>query len=204
MTALECADEGEAVERAADLIASRGRSSAGIRGAANGVRGALGNRSILANPAVPDMKERINRKIKRRESFRPFAPSVLRKDVARYFEQDIASPFMMHVVKFRPEWRAAFPAVTHVDGTGRMQSVEEANNPLYYALLHAMKRRTGHGMLLNTSFNENEPVVDTPAQALDCYLRTDLDALVMGRFVLVRKQRADGEAGPPTGEPSSQ
>ncbi len=201
MTALECADDGEAVERAADLIASgaiigwyQGRSEWGPR--------ALGNRSILANPAVPDMKERINRKIKRRESFRPFAPSVLREDVARYFEQDIASPFMMHVVKFRPEWRAAFPAVTHVDGTGRMQSVEEANNPLYYALLHAMKRRTGHGMLLNTSFNENEPVVDTPAQALDCYLRTDLDALVMGRFVLV-KLRADGEAGPPTGEPSN-
>ncbi len=200
VNAREYADEHAAAEHAADLIAGgavigwyQGRSEWGPR--------ALGNRSILANPAVPDMKERINRKIKRRESFRPFAPSVLREDVARYFEQDIASPFMMHVVKFRPEWRSAFPAVTHVDGTGRLQSVEAANNPLYHALLHAVKRRTGHGMLLNTSFNENEPVVDTPAQALDCYLRTDLDALVMGRFVLV-KPRADDEAERRAGERS--
>ena len=200
VTARECSDPGEAVEIAADLIAGgavvgwyQGRSEWGPR--------ALGNRSILADPAVPDMKDRINRKIKRRESFRPFAPSVLRKDVARYFEQDIASPFMMHVVKFRPDWRKAFPAVTHVDGTGRLQTVEQANNPLYYALLVAMKRRTGHGMLLNTSFNENEPVVDTPAQALDCYLRTDLDALVMGRFVAV-KPGADGAGARQAGAPS--
>jgi len=200
VTAREYASETEAVEAAADLIAGgavvgwyQGRSEWGPR--------ALGNRSILANPAVPDMKDRINRKIKRRESFRPFAPSVLREDVARYFEQDIASPFMMHVVKFRLEWRTTFPAVTHVDGTGRLQTVEQANNPLYHALLLATKRRTGHGILLNTSFNENEPVVDTPAQALDCYLRTDLDALVMGRFVLV-KPRGAGEGEPPADEPS--
>lgn len=188
--ARECADMAQTVEMAADLIAGgavvgwyQGRSEWGPR--------ALGNRSILANPSVPDMKDRINRKIKRRESFRPFAPSVLLSDVGRYFEQDIASPFMMHVVRFRPEWRAAFPAVTHVDGTGRLQTVSEETNPLYHALLQAMKRRTGHGMVLNTSFNENEPVVETPAQALDCYLRTDMDGLVMGRFVLV-KAGADG------------
>ena len=201
VTARECISEAETVEAAAGLIADgavigwyQGRSEWGPR--------ALGNRSILANPAVPDMKDRINRKIKGRESFRPFAPSVLREDVARYFEQDIASPFMMHVVKFRPEWRMAFPAVTHIDGTGRLQTVEEANNPLYHALLLATKRRTGHGMLLNTSFNENEPVVDTPAQALNCYLRTDLDALVIGRFVLV-KPRGAGEGEPIAGERSN-
>ncbi|TMM47122.1 carbamoyltransferase family protein [Qipengyuania marisflavi] len=193
----ECASADEAVEIAAELIAGgavtgwyQGRSEWGPR--------ALGNRSILANPAIPDMKERINRKIKRRENFRPFAPALLRADVSRYFEQDIDSPFMMHVVKFREKWRETFPAVTHVDGTGRLQSVAEDNNPLFFRLLTAMKRRTGHGMLLNTSFNENEPVVDTPAQALDCFLRTDMDALVMGRFV-IEKARADGPAAPPAG-----
>lgn len=185
----ECASPQAAVGVAADLIAAgavtgwyQGRSEWGPR--------ALGNRSILANPAIPDMKERINRKIKRRESFRPFAPSVLRRAVGRYFEQDIASPFMMHVVRFRSEWRDSFPAVTHVDGTGRLQSVEEAENPLYFALLGAMEARTGHPMLLNTSFNENEPVVDTPGQALDCFLRTDMDALVMGRYVIEKPAAA--------------
>lgn len=183
--ARECASEEEMLGAAADLVASgavtgwyQGRSEWGPR--------ALGNRSILANPAVPDMKDRINRKIKKRESFRPFAPSLLREDVGKYFEQDVASPFMMHVVKFRPEWREHFPAVTHVDGTGRLQSVEEANNPLYYRLLQELKARTGHGMVLNTSFNENEPVVDTPEQAIACFERTDMDALVLGRYVLTK------------------
>lgn len=180
-----CSSPEAAVEVAADLIAGgavtgwyQGRSEWGPR--------ALGNRSILANPAVPDMKDRINRKIKRRESFRPFAPSILRRAVANYFEQDIDSPFMMHVVKFRPEWRETFPAVTHVDGTGRLQTVEEVNNPLYFALLEAMEKRTGHPLILNTSFNENEPVVDTPDQALACFLRTDMDALIMGRYVVAK------------------
>ncbi|WP_394268835.1 carbamoyltransferase [Qipengyuania sp.] len=195
LRARECTDPAEAADVAAGLIAKgtvvgwfQGRSEWGPR--------ALGNRSILANPAIPDMKDRINRKIKRRESFRPFAPSVLRSDVARYFEQDLASPFMMHVVRFRREWRTAFPAVTHVDGTGRLQTVSAEDNPLYCALIEGVKRRTGHGMVLNTSFNENEPVVETPAQALDCYLRTDLDALVMGRFVLVKERAGDEDAAP--------
>ena len=183
MKVRECKDMEECVRETAGIIEGgavlgwyQGRSEWGPR--------ALGNRSILANPAIPDMKERINRKIKKRESFRPFAPSVLRSEVARLFEQDIESPFMMHVVKFRPEWRETFPAVTHVDGTGRLQSVDEANNPLYFRLLTEMKRRTGYGMLLNTSFNENEPVVDTPQQAVDCFRRTDMDALVLGRFII--------------------
>lgn len=180
-----CRGDNEMIQLAADFIAEgavvgwfQGRGEWGPR--------ALGNRSILANPAIPGMKDILNAKIKKRESFRPFAPSVLREDVGRYFEQDIASPFMMHVVKFRPEWRRAFPAVTHVDGTGRLQSVDPDSNPTYYRLIRAIKARTGHGIVLNTSFNENEPVVDTPDQALAVFERTDMDVLVLGRHLLVK------------------
>ena len=179
----EYSDEAELIEVAAQLIADgnvtgwyQGRSEWGPR--------ALGQRSILANPAIPTMKETINLKIKRRESFRPFAPSVLREDVATYFEQDVYSPFMMHVAKIRAEWRGKLPAVTHVDGTGRLQSVDPQSNPTYYKLISALKQRTGIGMVLNTSFNENEPVVDTPEQAVDCFLRTDMDVLCVGKYVL--------------------
>ena len=180
-----CADEGELVEVAAGLIAEglvmgwyQGRSEWGPR--------ALGNRSILANPALPTMKDTLNAKIKRREPFRPFAPSVLRELVPTYFEQTVDSPFMQHVVKIRPEWRERLPAVTHVDGTGRLQTVDPESNPLYYRLIDAFRRQTGVGVVLNTSFNENEPIVDTPEQALDCFKRTDMDALCLGRFVLTK------------------
>lgn len=185
----ECADMSELVEVAADLVASglvtgwyQGRSEWGPR--------ALGNRSILGNPTIPTMKDTINAKIKRRESFRPFAPSVLQEDVATYFEQDVYSPFMMHVVKLRPEWRERLPAITHVDGTGRLQSVDAAVNALYYDLIRAFKRRTGLGIVLNTSFNEKEPIVDTPEQAVDCFMRTEMDALCLGRFVLRKAGRS--------------
>lgn len=183
-----CVDDAELVEMAAGLIAAglvtgwyQGRSEWGPR--------ALGNRSILANPAIPTMKETLNTKIKRRESFRPFAPSVLRELVPTYFEQTVDSPFMQHVVKIRPEWRERLPAVTHVDGTGRLQTVDAASNPLYYQLIEAFRRQTGIDMVLNTSFNENEPIVDTPEQALDCFRRTDMDALCLGRFVLTKTAR---------------
>lgn len=148
---------------------------------------ALGNRSILADPTNPNMKDIINAKIKRRESFRPFAPSVLADKVGDYFEQDVKSPFMMHVVKFKPEWRAKLPAVTHIDGTGRLQSVTREENPRYYDLIKRFSEASGVGILLNTSYNENEPVVDTPEQALKCFLRTEMDALCMENM-LVEKE----------------
>ena len=184
---MECRDEDELVTIVSGLIADgcitgwyQGRSEWGPR--------ALGNRSILANPSIPTMKDMINAKIKRRESFRPFAPSVLQEDVQLYFEQDVYSPFMMHVVKLRPEWQKRLPAVTHVDGTGRLQSVSQDCNPLYYKLICALKRRTGIGMVLNTSFNENEPVVDSPEQAVDCFLRTEMDILCIGRFIVLKSK----------------
>jgi len=109
---------------------------------------------------------------------------VLKEDVATYFEQNIASPFMMHVVKIKPEWQDRLPAITHVDGTGRLQSVDAESNPLYYKLINALKKLTGIGMVLNTSFNENEPIVDRPEQAVSCFMRTDMDALVLGRYII--------------------
>lgn len=182
----QCTDEGELIERTADLIHAgkvvgwyQGRSEWGPR--------ALGNRSILANPLLADMKDTINAKIKRRESFRPFAPSVLAEDVGTYFEQNVDSPFMMHVVKFKPEWREKLPAVCHVDGTGRLQSVSRDNNPLYHRLISKFKELSGVGIVLNTSFNENEPIVDTPEQAYDCFARTDLDVLCLGRWILTKE-----------------
>ncbi|MFN3408496.1 MAG: carbamoyltransferase [Limisphaerales bacterium] len=151
---------------------------------------ALGNRSILAHPGWPGMKELINAKIKRREAFRPFAPSILAEAVPDYFEQTVESPFMMHVVKIRPEKRAALSAVCHEDGTGRLQTVSRAQNPLYYDLIQTFAVKSGTPVVLNTSFNENEPVVDTPAQALACFLRTDMDALVLGPFITHKPGKA--------------
>lgn len=151
---------------------------------------ALGNRSILADPTRPEMKDTINAKIKRREMFRPFAPTVLRRSVSTYFEQDVFSPFMMHVVKIRPEWRSRLPAVTHADGTGRLQSIERETNPMYYALIEEFGQLSGVDILLNTSFNENEPIVDTPEQALACFQRTGLDALCLGKELLVKPEHA--------------
>ncbi len=185
---LDCAGDDKLIETASALIA-KGRVVGWYQGRSEWGPRALGNRSILANPAIPTMKETINAKIKRRESFRPFAPSVLAEDVDTYFEQSVASPFMMHVVKIRCAWRERLPAVTHVDGTGRLQTVDRDSNPLYYRLISAVKRHTGIGMVLNTSFNENEPVVDTPEQAIDCFLRTDMDALCLGRLVLIKPER---------------
>jgi carbamoyltransferase len=195
-------DPGQVVPVVARLLRAglvvgwyQGRSEWGPR--------ALGNRSILADPTRPEMKDLINAKIKRREMFRPFAPTVLRSAVSTYFEQDVFSPFMMHVVKIRPEWRERLPAVTHVDGTGRLQSIERETNPLYHDLIEAFAKLSGVAILLNTSFNENEPIVDTPQQALACFLRTGLDVLCIGREILVKPECATAleEATSRAGEP---
>tara|TARA_B110000008_G_scaffold201917_1_gene200567 strand:- start:3086 stop:4837 length:1752 start_codon:yes stop_codon:yes gene_type:complete len=184
----KCKDHGELIDEASTLLSKglvvgwyQGRSEWGPR--------ALGNRSILADPSVKDMKNIINSKIKRRESFRPFAPSVLKEDVTTYFEQDVDSPFMMHVVKVKEKWQKRLPAITHVDGTGRLQTVDKQSNSLYYDLISKFKSKTGIGMLLNTSFNENEPVVDTPQQAYDCFNRTDMDAMCLGNYILKKKDK---------------
>ena len=147
---------------------------------------ALGNRSILADPRRADMREIINTRIKFRERFRPFAPSVAEEALDDWFVGATPDPFMLQVYPVRPDKRAVVPAITHVDGSGRLQTVSTRTNARYYNLIKAFDRRTGIPMLLNTSFNENEPIVLTPAQALDCFLRTSMDVLVIGRHVLER------------------
>ena len=142
---------------------------------------ALGNRSILADPRRGDMRDIINVRIKFREKFRPFAPSVAVEALDDYFVGAVHDPFMIQVYPVRPDKRDVIPAVTHVDGSGRLQTVSRETNHLYWSLIHAFGRKTGVPMLLNTSFNENEPIVLTPDEALDCFLRTDMDVLVMGR-----------------------
>ncbi|PYI88143.1 MAG: carbamoyltransferase [Verrucomicrobia bacterium] len=147
---------------------------------------ALGNRSILCDPRRADMKGILNQKIKRRESFRPFAPSILREAVNEWFETNDDVPFMMQVFQVRTEKRALVPAVTHVDGSGRLHTVFRDSNPRYYDLIQEFDRLTDVPMVLNTSFNENEPVVCRPEEALDCFLRTKMDVLVLGDFFVER------------------
>lgn len=145
---------------------------------------ALGNRSILVDPRRPDMKDILNARIKHRETFRPFAPVVKMEAVGDYFEKSDPSPFMLMTYNVKHDKRSTIPAPTHVDGTGRLQTITRSQNALYWDLLDAFERRTGVPVLLNTSFNENEPIVDTPAQALDCFHRTKMDVLVIGPYVL--------------------
>jgi carbamoyltransferase len=133
------------------------------------------------------MKALLNDKIKRRESFRPFAPSVMEDAVAEWFEEDDPVPFMMQVFQVREEKRELIPAVTHVDGSGRLQTVSRLTNPRYHSLIENFRVLTGIPMVLNTSFNENEPVVCKPEEALDCFLRTKMDALVLGNVVIARR-----------------
>lgn len=148
---------------------------------------ALGNRSIICDPRRTDMKAILNQKIKRRESFRPFAPSILREYVSEWFETNYDVPFMLQVYQIRAEKRSLVPAVTHVNGSGRLQTISKAQNPLYYRLIESFKESTGVPLVLNTSFNENEPVVCKPEEALDCFLRTKMDVLVMGNWFVERK-----------------
>ncbi len=147
---------------------------------------ALGNRSIVADPRRADMKDILNKRIKHRETYRPFAPSVLEEKAAQIFERSEPSPFMLLVYKVREEQRARIPAVTHVDDTGRLQTVSAETNPRYHALISEFERQTGVPLVLNTSFNEHEPIVATPAEALACYLKTRMDVLALGNWVLTR------------------
>jgi len=149
---------------------------------------ALGNRSIVAHPGLPNMKDVLNARIKHREWFRPFAPAILVEAQHEYFEHDHPSPYMLHVYKIRPEKRQQLCAVNHVDDTGRLQSVARDENPFYYDLIKAFKRRTGIPVILNTSFNENEPIVCTPAEAIDCFRRTKMDVLAIGPFVALKSE----------------
>jgi len=149
---------------------------------------ALGNRSIVAHPGLPNMKDILNARIKRREWFRPFAPSILAEYQHEYFERDHPSPFMLHVYKIRPEKRKALCAVNHVDDTGRLQTVSRKENPVYYDLISAFHRKTGIPVILNTSFNENEPIVCSPEEAIDCFQRTRMDVLAIGSFMVVKPE----------------
>lgn len=152
---------------------------------------ALGNRSILADPRRSEMKDILNSRIKKRESFRPFCPSILAEAVGDYFENSYSSPFMTMAYKIKPHQRERIAAVTHHDGTGRLQTVEKDVNPLYWNLIREFERISGVPVLLNTSFNENEPIVDTPHQALDCFLRTRMDVLVLGPYFLLKSENQD-------------
>lgn len=182
----KCSSDIETIEKAADMLASgavigwfQDRTEFGPR--------ALGNRSVLVHPGRLDAKDLINSKIKRRESFRPFAPSILREYVSEYFEQEDDVYFMEKVFKIRPEKRAQLPAVTHIDGTGRLQTVHKDISPKYYMLIDKFREKTGLPILLNTSFNESEPIVNHPKEAINCFLRTEMDAIVLGNIIIKRE-----------------
>lgn len=153
---------------------------------------ALGNRSILAHPGLPNMKDVLNARVKHREWFRPFAPSVLQEYQAEIFEHTHPSPFMLHVYKIKPKWRRRLSAVSHVDDTGRLQTVTRQENPLYYDLIKTFERKTGLPVVLNTSFNENEPIVCRPSEAIECFLRTKMDVLVIGPFFCRKEDSVNG------------
>jgi carbamoyltransferase len=189
----ERAPDADLYERTAAALA-RGKIVGWFQGKMEWGPRALGNRSILAHPGLPDMKDLLNSRIKQREWFRPFAPSILLERVGDYFQQTHPSPFMTLVYKTRPEVRQALCAINHVDDTGRLQTVSREQNPRYYALIEAFEKQTGLPVLLNTSFNENEPIVCTPAEALACFLRTRIDLLVLGNW-MIRHSNAGNAKG---------
>ena len=178
-------DEEELVKKTARAIAD-GKIVGWFQGRMEWGPRALGNRSVLADPRNAGIKDILNAKIKRRESFRPFAPSILREAVAEWFETDDDVPFMMQVFQIRAKYRDMIPAVIHVDDTGRLQTVHRETNPRYYRLIEHFRDLTGIPLVLNTSFNENEPIVCYPEEALDCFLRTEMDILVLKNFFIER------------------
>ncbi|HXW57364.1 MAG TPA: carbamoyltransferase C-terminal domain-containing protein [Candidatus Cybelea sp.] len=196
--------EGEGLLESTARQIAAGKIVGWYQGAAEWGPRALGNRSILADPRRGEMKDILNRRIKHRESFRPFAPSILEEETGHYFEQTHPSPFMTFAYPVRAGKRSAIPAPTHVDGTARLQTVSRTANPLYWKLLRKFADLTGVPVVLNTSFNDNEPIVCTPEEALDCFKRTQMDVLVLGDLFLEKKAarlvsgetaRAEGSAG---------
>ena len=173
------------IERTAAIVAD-GKILGWFQGRAEWGPRALGNRSIVADPRRPEMKEILNQRIKHREIFRPFAPSILAESTGEWFEKSHPSPFMTLAYSVRPEKREKIPAPTHVDGTGRLQTVTRDANPRYWSLIKAFEQLTGVPVVLNTSFNDNEPIVCRPEEALDCFERTQMDALVLGDFLITR------------------
>jgi len=180
-------DEQVVCRRTAEFIAE-GKVVGWFQGRMEWGARALGNRSIVCDPRRSDMKDILNLKIKRRESFRPFAPSILLEHTGEYFETDYPDPFMLKVYRIKAEKRKVIPAVTHVDGTGRLQTVRRRDNPLYWRLIDEFRKISGVPVVLNTSFNENEPIVCTPEEALLCFLRTKMDLLVLGNFLVTRRK----------------
>jgi carbamoyltransferase len=177
--------EENLMQRTAAIVAD-GKILGWFQGRAEWGPRALGNRSIVADPRRPEMKEILNQRIKHREIFRPFAPSILAESTGEWFEKSHPSPFMTLAYSVRPEKRDKIPAPTHVDGTGRLQTVTREANPRYWSLIKAFDRLTGVPVVLNTSFNDNEPIVCRPEEALDCFQRTQMDALVLGDFLITR------------------
>lgn len=178
-------EEEDLLERTAEAIMA-GKVVGWFQGRVEWGPRALGNRSILVDPRRKEMIDILNARIKRRESFRPFAPVIVREAVNEYFETDYEVPYMLMVFKIRADKRSQIPAVTHVDGTGRLQTVTEEENPLYYRLIKKFGQKTGIPVLLNTSFNENEPIVNSPQEALDCFMRTKMDVMVIGKKLISR------------------
>jgi len=176
-------DEDELLGRTAKDIAS-GKVVGWFQGRTEWGPRALGNRSIIVDPRKKEMKDILNERIKRREWFRPFAPSVLEDLISEWFEESYSVPFMEKVYKIRPEKRKYIPAVVHVDGTGRLQTVSRSANLRYYSLIEEFYKLTRVPIVLNTSFNENEPIVNTPSDALSCFLRTKMDVLVIGNYYI--------------------
>jgi carbamoyltransferase len=183
-------DDNELIERAARDISDgavmgwfQGRMEFGPR--------ALGNRSIVVDPRRADMKDILNDRIKKREPFRPFAPSILEERVGDFFEQTQPAPTMLMVYQIKTERRAQIPAVTHVDGSGRLQTVTPELNQRYYDLISEFDKLTGVPVVLNTSFNENEPIVCTPRHAIECFLKTRMDVLYLGNYAV---RRSGGQA----------
>jgi carbamoyltransferase len=176
------------VDEVAKLI-SEGKIVGWFQGGSELGPRALGHRSIICDPRRPEMKDILNEKVKHREGFRPFAPSILLEKSKEYFSLDVPSPFMLLAVDVNKDKKSIIPAVTHVDGTARVQTVTKEDNGIYYDLINEFYRITGVPVILNTSFNlAGEPIVETPEDAMMCFLKTQMDFLVIGDFLIWKVQ----------------